>query len=113
MVTVDHLGQEVKVGDWAAMTQNNKIYAGKVIRISAKGNPTIVRNSVDEFIKVNKVYKRTPDWQMQNEILIKKFGQEYSRYQWLSPDWVRDTKFIKINPTEDMINKYHVPSNDI
>lgn len=111
----DHIGQEIEVGDWVAITQNNKVIAGKVISISSKGSPTIARNSVEEYCHGNGKWKKlNSSWktsQQAREMLVKKFPRRYKAQneaciRLLS--WVRDTKFIKINPTEDMIIKYDV-----
>lgn len=106
----DHLGREINIGDWCAMTQNNEIYVGRVIRISSKGAPTIARNSVEEFMATDKKYKKLESsWKTRPQaqaILDTRFGPGHS--MWGAPGWCRKKKFVKINPTDDMIVSYDV-----
>jgi len=111
----DHIGQDIELGDWAAITQNNMVQVGKIVSISKKGAPTIARNSVEEFCQgngkwktLNSSYKTS---QQAREMLVQKFPKKYKAQneayvRLLS--WCRDTKFVKINPTEAMIIAYDV-----
>jgi len=104
----DHLGQECKVGDWAAMTQNNVIYAGKIVKMSKNGNPTVAENSVQEFAITNPKFKKLTSWKDKEALMVQHFGSKYARAFWYTASWCRDKKFIKIEPTTDMIIKYDV-----
>lgn len=101
---IDHIGQEIVVGDWAAVTQNNIMYVGQVIK--ATSTVTIALDSMDEFRKTDKSYL-TAKWQDQEKIIKNKFGPKATR--WVdSPSWIRHGKFVKINPTDKMIVDYDV-----
>lgn len=100
----DHLGEEIKLGDWCAMTQNNSIYVGKIIKLSAKGNPTVARDSVEEFMATNKTFKAA-DWTTQRQMIQSRFPST-TRSRWGAPDWCRDKKFVRINPTNKMLKEY-------
>ena len=51
---IDFIGQEVELGDWCTVTQNNILYVGKVVRI--KSSVTIARTSIDEYMLTDKFY---------------------------------------------------------
>jgi hypothetical protein len=101
----DHLGREINLGDWCAMTQNNAIYVGKIIKISTKGAPTIARSSIEEYMATYKAYKKM-NWRDQLAHLTTKFGPGHSC--WGHPSWCRNGKFVKIKPTDDMIVAYDI-----
>jgi hypothetical protein len=102
---IDYIGQEIVVGDWAAVTQNNTIYVGKVIK--AGKTVTIAIDSIDEFILTDSKFKRASGWEERRDIVRKKFGQKTNWFR-RGPDWARDGKFIKITPTEKMLAGYDV-----
>lgn len=104
-VCKDHIGQLVNVGDWCAVTQKNEMYVGRVIK--ATTTVTIAMDSVDEFRKTDKTYLEADTWQEQAKMLKDKFGGNHNRWG-NSPDWIRHGKFVKINPTTDMLIKYDV-----
>ena len=103
--TIDHIGQEVEVGDWCAITQHNTIYVGKVIK--AGDSVTIATNSINEFIKTNKSFKALKSWQDRKKMIESKFGTGTS-YHDFGPSWARDGKFLKIKPTAKMEMEYDV-----
>ncbi len=106
IVCKDHIGQIVNEGDWCAVTQNNTMYVGMVIK--ATTTVTIALDSVDQFRKTNKAYLEA-DWKDQNKILKNKFGNNACK--WVdSPGWIRHGKFVKINPTDEMLSNYDITS---
>ena len=104
-IHTDHLGREINVGDWCAMTQNNEIYVGKIIKISKNGAPSIARNSFEEFMVMDPKFKSL-SWKDKIKTLENKFGPGHSH--WGVPSWCRQKKFVRINPTDDMIISYDV-----
>ncbi len=101
---IDHIGQEIVVGDWAAVTQNNVIHVGKVIKASS--TVTIAINSREEFMLTNKPFLKLKSWKDKRDFLEKKYGKHNSYWRTLSPSWARGGKFIKITPTNKMIIDY-------
>jgi hypothetical protein len=99
---IDFIGQEVNIGDWAVVTQNNSLHVGKVIK--AGNSVTIAVDSIDEFIKTDKSFINTSGWKNRRDFIKKKFG--INRYYPMNPSWARDGKFIKITPTEEMMVDY-------
>lgn len=97
---VDHIGQEIVIGDWAVVTQHNRLYVGKVIK--AGNSVTIAVDAKDEFIQVNPQFKKLP-WQDKHKVLKAK---GYSGSWNPACSWARDGKFIKITPTEEMLIAY-------
>lgn len=108
-MAIDKIGQEVKVGDWAAITQHNEVYVGKVIK--ATTTVTIAINRAQEWLlnnqkEWNKIHwkDQEAEWEkMFGPDAIKKFGTWGFRQ---NPSWVRDDKYIKITPTKEMELKY-------
>lgn len=103
----DIVGQEVNIGDWAVITQHNQVYVGKVIR--AENSITIsenrarewYQNNRKEFDKINWKDKKA-EWEKMFGIdAIKKFGIWNH-----DPSWVRDGKFVKVQPTKEMELQY-------
>lgn len=72
--TIDHIGQEVEVGDWCAVTQNNSITVGKVIRTTKGGNVTIEKkfNGYSMSARDGKFIKIKPTAKMEMEYDVKK-----------------------------------------
>ena len=106
----DHIGQEIRLGDWAAITQNNMVHVGKIISISKSGAPTIARDSVEEFAFGSSEYKKlNSNWKTYKKArdFIKNKFPNHSGFVRLC-SWCRDTKFVKINPTNEMLIKYDV-----
>lgn len=93
----DRLGQEVKVGDWCAITQHNEIYVGKVIKC---GNTvTIAQNIREAFIIQNKL-GNWRNYEKNKKMFESAFpGMRFSNN---TLSFVRDNKFIKITPTRQM-----------
>ena len=101
----DHLGREINIGDWCAMTQNNEIYVGKIVKMSKNGAPSIARNSVEEFMVMDPKSKHL-NWKEKREFMEKKFGPGHSH--WGVTSWCRQKKFVKIMPSDDMIVAYDI-----
>lgn len=98
---IDRVGQVVNVNDWAAITQHNEIFVGKVIK--AGNSITIAVDSIHEKAIKNKI--ATASWAQKREWIDKNYPhKKYSYYSW--PSWARDGKFIKITPTEEMLLAY-------
>ena len=100
---VDYIGQNVEVGDWCAVTQNNSIHVGKVIR--AGSSVTISCSSRDEFIMTDAGLSKITSWVERNKYMESIFGTGATPHT-NSPSWARDGKFVKITPTRDMLVKY-------
>lgn len=104
-MAIDKIGQEVNVGDWAAITQWNEVFIGKVIKVGEK-TITIAVNRMQEYIKSDYMPKFN-NYIDKDVYLQKQFGLDYKdKFGWdgyrQNPDWVRDGKFIKITPTKKM-----------
>ena len=104
-MAIDKIGQEVNVGDWAAITQHNNVFIGKVIKAGNK-SITIAINRMQQFIVEGGVKNARTVKDFEDILIpifgvdcIKKFG---SPFGYGNPDWARDNKFIKINPTRKM-----------
>lgn len=104
MTYKDHIGQEIKIGDWCAMTQNNQVHVGKIVSMSSKGNPTICRDSVEEYVQDNITEWNKLSWEDAKKFIISKFPGHSGYIPRLS--WCRDKKFVKINPTDKMLVGY-------
>ena len=100
---IDFLGQEVKIGDWAVVTQNNSLYIGKVVKAGA--SVTIAVDSEDEFIKTDSKFGRL-SWQDKKIFMTKRFGPKSKWFPSAPRTFARDGKFIKITPTEEMLMNY-------
>lgn len=103
----DIIGQEVKIGDWAAITQHNRVFVGKIVK--ANNSITIAENRAQEFLVNNpKVFDKM-SWQQRSDYWISTFGTDAIKKfgHWNSiPSWVRDGKFVKIEPTKEMMLQY-------
>ena len=102
----DHIGQEIVVGDWAAVTQHNTIYVGKVIK--ANSSVTIAINSKEEFMQTNKEYLKLKNYIDKTDFLRNTFGKRNGSGLLCGPGWARDGKFIKIEPTDEMLVNYDI-----
>lgn len=117
-MAIDRLGQEVNVGDWCAITQNNQVFVGKVVK---SGNSvTIARNRIEADLMSLKFssYYNTPTY-IHKELgdtfegfLKKRYNVDFNtfkksvNYDYSPLSFARDNKFIKITPTKDMELKY-------
>lgn len=102
---VDFIGQEVELGDWCTVTQNNSLYVGKVIK--AGNSVTIACNSIDEYILTDKNFSKIIKWDDKKTHIQAKFGPKAS-WRSTSPSWARDGKFVKITPTQKMLIDYDI-----
>jgi len=111
-VSKDYIGQPIIIGDWCAITQNNRIHVGVVVSISKSGAPTITRNSVEEFAFNSKEWRKlNNNWKtnhLARELIINKFPNTA-----VSPfinllSYCRDLKFVRIIPSSEMIIKYDI-----
>ena len=101
---LDYIGQEVNIGDWCAVTQNNRVHVGKVIK--AGSSVTIAINYKEEFMQTDKSYMNLKTWKDKRNMLISKFGSDKGAYFLSGPSWARDGKFVKITPTDKMLMEY-------
>ena len=114
-MAIDRLGQEVKVGDWCAITQHNEVYVGKVIKEGT--TVTIARNRIESDLiglKQKSYYNGGPTYIYKElgdtfeNFLNKRYNIDFKTfhksvsYSWSPLSFVRDNKFIKITPTREM-----------
>lgn len=103
----DIVGQEIKVGDWAVITQHNAVYVGKVVK--AENSITIAENRAKEWYSNNSKLFHKLNWQERLAEWKKMFGQDALKKfgHWNEgPSWVRDGKFVKIEPTKELMLQY-------
>lgn len=110
MTHKDYIGQEIKLGDWCAITQNNQVHVGKIVSISDKGSPTICRDSVEEYVFDNSSEYNKLSYRDRYSFVSSKFPGHRGYVDRLS--YCRDKKFIKINPTDKMLVGYDWKAED-
>lgn len=106
----DVIGQDVKIGDWAVITQHNEVFVGKVV--NAGSTITIAINRAQEWLLKNqKEFDKIKSWEKKHEEWEKMFGinafKNFGGWGYRqNPSWVRDGKFVKIEPTKKLLDYY-------
>lgn len=107
-MVIDRLNNEIKIGDWVACTSKNDLIVGKVIRLT-NSSVVVSENIIQEELEdknisgFSKVKKYLEDNYPDKDVMV--------MARWYKLSHIRDSKFVKIYPTTDLVYKYNTIKN--